>query len=286
MTATSDSGANLQQHPSPPTMTPASGALLHSPTDAAPGAMAPVVETQLEMDILTPALAQVLAPMTSPDTSIASVLAAAHALSAETAAALLTAEVAPQLKAQAASKTTSPNAPPKSLLAANEMSSESTQRPSHEASHEMTAAEELEMIQTMQAGFADPHLEAGNDLMSSLESIPNKMAFKIGEAAEMVGVKQYVLRYWESEFEMLHPRKSKNNQRVYSRKDVETALMIKKLLYQDRFSIEGARTALRQLKSQVKEERGMKQIVQSQETAVVKLKGLLTEIRRVREIFC
>lgn len=146
--------------------------------------------------------------------------------------------------------------------------------------------DELEMPLTALHGFSDPKLEASVDLMESLESIPNKMAFKIGEAAAMVGVKQYVLRYWESEFEMLRPRKSKNNQRVYSRRDVETALMIKKLLYSDRFSIEGARTALKQLKTQVKEERGVKAMAQSQDTAVSKLKGLLTEIRRVREIFC
>ena len=142
--------------------------------------------------------------------------------------------------------------------------------------------EELEMIQ---ATLPDAHIEAGADLIASLQSIPEKMAFKIGEAAEMVGVKQYVLRYWESEFEMLRPRKSKNNQRVYSRRDVETAMMIKKLLYQDRFSIEGARTALRHLKSQVKEERSIKAIAQSQETAVSKLRLLVTEIRRIREIF-
>ena len=96
-------------------------------------------------------------------------------------------------------------------------------------------------------------IEADQALMKDIHSIPQKMAFKIGEAAEMVGVKQYVLRYWESEFDMLRPRKSANGQRVYSRKDVETAMMIKKLLYQDRFSIEGARSALRQLKSTVKE---------------------------------
>jgi DNA-binding transcriptional MerR regulator len=144
------------------------------------------------------------------------------------------------------------------------------------------APEELILLKS---SLPDPRMEAGAELVESLENIPDKMAFKIGEAAEMVGVKQYVLRYWESEFEMLKPRKSKNNQRVYSRRDVETALMIKKLLYQDRFSIEGARSALRQLKVQVKQERGIKAIVQSQDTAVAKLKGLLLEVQRVREIF-
>jgi DNA-binding transcriptional MerR regulator len=140
-------------------------------------------------------------------------------------------------------------------------------------------------IEMMAASLPNPQIEAGDDLMATLESIPQKMAFKIGEAAEMVGVKQYVLRYWETEFEMLRPRKSKNNQRVYSRRDVETAMMIKKLLYEDRFSIEGARSALRQLKTQVKEERSIKVITQSQESAVSKLRSLVVEIRRIRDIF-
>ncbi len=143
-------------------------------------------------------------------------------------------------------------------------------------------AEELSMIQ---APAIEKRVEAGTELIENIEAIPEKMAFKIGEAAEMVGVKQYVLRYWETEFEMLRPRKSKNGQRVYSRKDVQTAMMIKKLLYEDRFSIEGARTALRQLKNQVKEERGIKVMAQSQETAVAKLRGLVSEIRRMQQIF-
>lgn len=127
--------------------------------------------------------------------------------------------------------------------------------------------------------------EAGAELIRSLESIPRKMAFKIGEAAEMVGVKQYVLRYWESEFEMLRPRKSKSNQRVYSRHDIEIALMIKKLLYTDRFSIEGARFALRHFKRQIKEEKGIRLLEQSQEAAITKLKNLLNEICRIRDSF-
>lgn len=148
--------------------------------------------------------------------------------------------------------------------------------------NESDFAEELEMIE---ASLPDAPMDAGEDLIEALESIPDKMAFKIGEAAVMVGVKQYVLRYWETEFDMLRPRKSKNGQRVYSRRDVETAMMIKKLLYHDRFSIEGARHALRQLKSHVKEERNIHAIEVSQETAVSRLRGLVTEIHRIRDLF-
>ncbi len=90
-------------------------------------------------------------------------------------------------------------------------------------------------------------------LQQKIVNIPDKMAFKIGEAADYVGVKQYVLRYWESEFDILQPKKSKNGQRMYSKRDVETALLIKKLLHEDRFSIEGAQSALRKLRKQVKD---------------------------------
>ena len=132
-------------------------------------------------------------------------------------------------------------------------------------------------------------IEADADLMHEIHSIPQKMAFKIGEAAEMVGVKQYVLRYWESEFDTLHPRKSSNGQRIYSRKDVETAMMIKKLLYNDRFSIEGARHALRSLKSTVKStvqvEKSTEKLAKSQEALVGLVQSLVGEIRRARENF-
>lgn len=93
---------------------------------------------------------------------------------------------------------------------------------------------------------------AGTELKSKIESIPDKMGFKIGEVAEYVGVKQYVLRYWETEFEALHPKKSENGQRFYTRKDIEMALLIRKLLHEDRFSIEGARAVLKKMKQQGK----------------------------------
>jgi DNA-binding transcriptional MerR regulator len=116
--------------------------------------------------------------------------------------------------------------------------------------------------------------------LNSIENIPKKMAFKIGEVADMVGVKQYVLRYWESEFDQLNPKKSKYNQRVYTRKDVENALLIKKLLYKDRFSIEGARSALKQLKETVKEERAVRVVHQNQEHAIELVEDLLAHIRK------
>jgi DNA-binding transcriptional MerR regulator len=150
---------------------------------------------------------------------------------------------------------------------------------------EIASPSTTDEIELIAAPEFNPKIEASEDLLGDMGSIPDKMAFKIGEAADMVGVKQYVLRYWESEFDVLRPRKSKNNQRVYSRRDVETAMMIKKLLYQDRFSIEGARSALRQLKATVKEEKSSKAVLLAQDLAVSKLRGLVSEIRRARALF-
>jgi DNA-binding transcriptional MerR regulator len=93
-------------------------------------------------------------------------------------------------------------------------------------------------------------LNREDPLIKEMDKIPEKMNFKIGEVADIADVKPYVLRYWESEFKALNPKKSNKNQRVYSRRDVETVMMIKKLLHQDRFSIEGAKSALKQLKKE------------------------------------
>jgi DNA-binding transcriptional MerR regulator len=74
--------------------------------------------------------------------------------------------------------------------------------------------------------------------------IPDKLYFKIGEVAELLQLKTHVLRYWETEFAVLQPVKSRSNQRLYRRKDVETALLIKELLYRQGFTIAGARKKL------------------------------------------
>lgn len=71
--------------------------------------------------------------------------------------------------------------------------------------------------------------------------IPDKLYFKIGEVADIVGLKSYVLRYWETEFPELAPPKSRGKQRLYRRKDIERILEIKQLLYKEKFTIEGAR---------------------------------------------
>lgn|SRR3974390_417952 len=75
--------------------------------------------------------------------------------------------------------------------------------------------------------------------------IPDKLYFRIGEVSGILGVEPYVLRYWETEFPQLAPKKSGTGHRLYRRKDVELLLLIKRLLYEKRFTIEGARQTLR-----------------------------------------
>jgi DNA-binding transcriptional MerR regulator len=81
-------------------------------------------------------------------------------------------------------------------------------------------------------------------VVAEFPEIPDKLFFRIGEVSEIVGVEPYVLRYWESEFPALAPKKSSSGQRMFRRKDVELLLRIKHLLYDQKFTIEGARKAL------------------------------------------
>lgn len=78
----------------------------------------------------------------------------------------------------------------------------------------------------------------------SAVAIPEKLFFKIGEVCELAGVQAHVLRYWESEFPMLAPQKNRAGQRVYRKRDVEIALRIKELLYEDQYTIAGAKKRL------------------------------------------
>ncbi len=77
-------------------------------------------------------------------------------------------------------------------------------------------------------------------------ALPDKLYFKIGEVARLVGVKPYVLRYWEGEFSLLRPGKSGARHRLYRRRDVELLLEIRRLLYTERYTIQGARKRLRE----------------------------------------
>jgi DNA-binding transcriptional MerR regulator len=83
------------------------------------------------------------------------------------------------------------------------------------------------------------------------QEIPDKLYFRIGDVSRLAGIKPYVLRYWETEFPAISPKKSGTNQRLYRRKDVELILEIKHLLYEKRFTIEGARKAIESRPKQI-----------------------------------
>ena len=91
--------------------------------------------------------------------------------------------------------------------------------------------------------------------------IPDRMFFRIGDVAEIVGIQPYVLRFWEKEFEFLAPIKNSSGQRLYRKTDVESVLLIKRLLYVERYSIEGAKMRIKELRktgklAESKRERG------------------------------
>ncbi len=83
--------------------------------------------------------------------------------------------------------------------------------------------------------------------MSNRRPVPDKLYFKIGEVAELVGVKPHVLRYWESEFPALRPKKTRGAHRHYSRRDVDLAMLLRRLLHDEGFTVPGARKRLREL---------------------------------------
>tara|TARA_B100001123_G_scaffold398900_1_gene483371 strand:- start:41 stop:403 length:363 start_codon:yes stop_codon:yes gene_type:complete len=78
--------------------------------------------------------------------------------------------------------------------------------------------------------------------------IPDKLFFKIGEVADLAGVEQHILRYWEDEIDALMPSKNKSGQRLFQKRDVELVLEIKRLLYEEKFTIAGAKNKLKKLK--------------------------------------
>ena len=76
-------------------------------------------------------------------------------------------------------------------------------------------------------------------------NIPDRVYFRIGEVSSLVGVDPHVLRYWESEFKVIQPRRAKSKQRLYRKKDVENLLLIKTLLHDEGYTIAGARRLLK-----------------------------------------
>lgn len=116
-----------------------------------------------------------------------------------------------------------------------------------------------------------------------MAQIPEKLFFKIGEVAKITGIKPYILRYWESEFSIIRPEKNKTGQRVYRKKDVEKILEIKRLLYEEGYTISGAKKKIlsesrkinRQLTLNIDREELYKRLIYSLKNDLISLSSLL-----------
>ncbi|MBN1830034.1 MAG: MerR family transcriptional regulator [Deltaproteobacteria bacterium] len=105
--------------------------------------------------------------------------------------------------------------------------------------------------------------------------IPEKKYFRIGEVSKILGVKPYVVRYWESEFSAVRPQRTPSDQRLYRRKDLEELLLIRDLLYNRRFTIAGAKKHLKELKNNSGE------TSPGAEDIMGRVRNLLVEIRHI-----
>ena len=108
----------------------------------------------------------------------------------------------------------------------------------------------------------------------SLE-LPDKLYFKVGEVSEIIGVPAYVLRFWESEFSGIKPTRTPAGQRLYRKKDVELILSIKHLLYEEKFTIEGARKSLK-AKTGVEKTESLSEALDEIRMELKTIRGLLT----------
>ena len=111
--------------------------------------------------------------------------------------------------------------------------------------------------------------------------LPEKIYFKIGEVSEIVGVEPYVLRYWETEFDLLKPSKAPSKHRLYKKRDAELLLDIKRLLYTEGFTIEGARKKLREVKKEEKDQLKLPLADQKYKSALIKVKKDLEALRKL-----
>lgn len=103
-----------------------------------------------------------------------------------------------------------------------------------------------------------------------------KRYYRIGEVSRITGIKPYVLRYWESEFRWMAPAKSRSKQRLYRKRDIEVIELIKRLLYEERFTIAGARRKLREL--------GVGRALESPQLDLALERDVRQQLRRVRDV--
>ena len=113
------------------------------------------------------------------------------------------------------------------------------------------------------------------------ETIPDKLYFKIGEVSKLAGVETHVLRYWESEFNIVKPSRTRAKQRLYSKEDLGLILAIKKLLYQDKFTIEGAKNILKELRGPSVRQFSSDSLKNRQPNIISQLKKDLKDIKNI-----
>ena len=107
--------------------------------------------------------------------------------------------------------------------------------------------------------------------------IPSRIYFRIGDVAELVGVKPYVIRFWESEFPFLAPDKATSGQRVYRRPQIESLILVKHLLHVERYSIEGAKKKLTELRREGKMKETMMKLVSSVSEEPIEIGSLVSK---------
>ncbi len=110
-----------------------------------------------------------------------------------------------------------------------------------------------------------------------------KLFYTIGEVAQTVNVKPYVLRYWETEFKKLDPQKSQTGQRTYRKRDIEIALTIKRLLYDEKYTIAGAVQKLEELEKEGLDQIDMFAVKAAEEAAIEKAKAALPKFEMALE---
>ena len=112
--------------------------------------------------------------------------------------------------------------------------------------------------------------------------IPDRLYFRTGDVCRLAGLKAHVLRYWESEFSLLSPKKSGSNQRLYRRKDVELVLELKRLLYDQKFTIQGAREYLQKRKLSARQPPAPARVAAAQGLLFDQRPEWLAQVRLVR----
>jgi len=114
----------------------------------------------------------------------------------------------------------------------------------------------------------------------AVPTIPDKFYFKIGEVSSLLGVKPYVVRFWETEFD-LTPAKNRSRHRVYKRHEVETLLEIRNLLYDERFTIEGAQRKLKERMKEKSKQLGLSLEEKKNRSTLLKVKKDLEKLREM-----